>query len=125
MEEAQKKYRHLEASTRAYLQEMNMPSGMFDAMISVPPENIRILSEKELSEYRLDQNDPVAQEVDDASWASHYKLTKQEYLARKNLVSKKCSPLLPSLDESISRSGLEKTERYYACERAIFKAKRP
>jgi len=110
MDEAQKRYRMLETSTRSYLQEMNMPSGMFDAMINVPSEKIRILSEKELSEYRLDSNDPAAQEVEDASWASYYQLTRQEYLVRKNLVSKKCDPLIPSV------------KQYLSCKNAIFKA---
>ena len=121
MDEAQKRYRLLETSTRSYLQEMNMPNGMFDAMINVPSEKIRILSEKELAEYRLDSNDPAAQEVDDASWAAYYKLTKQEYLVRKSLVSKKCDPLLPSLNE-FGRSSLEKSKKFLSCKDAIFKA---
>lgn len=92
-EEAQNQYRALEAATRRYLSEMNLPGTLFDAMLRVPPESMRVLTTKELEGFGLSHDDPVAQELDDAEEARHYGLTKQQYLARKARREKLCQPV--------------------------------
>lgn len=90
--EAQKRYRELEAATRAYLSDMNLPPSLFDAMVRVPSEEVRILTAEELSTFGLDKLDPVTQELNDATEARKYGLSKQEYLARKAQREKVCTP---------------------------------
>lgn len=82
-QESQRRYRALQAETKKYLFEMNLPESLFDAMIQVPPESIHILTIQELGRFGLSQDDPAAQEIDDANEAREYGLTKEEYLRRK------------------------------------------
>ncbi len=121
IEDAQKNYRILEDSTRAYLREMNMSDALFEAMVRIPPEKMRILTNQEISEFRLDQTDPALQEVADTDEAMRWNLTKREYLARKERVSRTCDRLLPFNDPPSAgvKSYGEKVKSYYACKDAI------
>lgn len=114
-EEAQKFYRLLEASARMYLRDMNMPDSLFDAMVRIPPEKMRLLSADEIAQYRLDQNDPALQEVEDADSARRWGLTKMEYLVRKEQVAQRCDPLLPRNNERPGKGSIEKQKAYFAC----------
>ena len=42
----------------AYLQEMDVSTALLDAMLAVPPEDMRILGNKELTSFRLIGSDP-------------------------------------------------------------------
>jgi len=124
VEDAQKNYRILETSTRIYLQEMNMPTSIFEAMISVPPEKIRVLTDRELTDFRLGQNDPVAQEIEDAGEAKRYKISKQDYLSRKARIDQECSPLLSNRNEKRGEIRLQRTKEYASCHNGILEGKR-
>lgn len=97
--EAQKIYRELEDQARAFLAEMNMPSTLWDAMASVPPESVRNLSQPELEAFRLSGVDPAQQELDDAGGARKYGISKHVYWKRKTEVGNKCRHLFPSQTE--------------------------
>lgn len=118
-QEAQLKYRVLEAAAKSYLSEMNLPDALFDAMVRVPPESIRVLTVGELDAFGLSQDDPVAQEIDDAEEARKFGLSKQEYLRRKARREKICEPqdLGPDrLNESI--------ESLMSCRKAVMQGLR-
>jgi hypothetical protein len=85
---------------------MNLPSELFDAMMRVPPEKIRILTHAELNYFGLDANDPVFDEMTDSYNARQFGLTKQEYLKRKAQVDATCV----------------KDTSWYACNDRIMKA---
>ena len=57
---------------------MNLPDVLFDAMVRIPPESIRILNAGELDAFGLSQDDPVAQELDDAEEAREFGISKEE-----------------------------------------------
>jgi ATP-dependent protease ClpP protease subunit len=96
-ESTQNEYRRTETAVRVYLREMNLPAQLFEAMVVVPPEKIRILSDKELEAFGLSGTDPVEQDTEDATDASKYGISKTEYLLRKASVDKVCpAPLLDS-----------------------------
>ena len=79
----QAEFNRTAAIAKAYLQEMNVSTALYDAMVTVPPEKMRILSESELEEFGIGTTDPVQQEIDDAAAAQAYRLSKPEFLRRK------------------------------------------
>ena len=62
----------------------------YDAMIRVPPQSVQRLTYEELKVFGLAENDPVQQEMDDASEASRYGISKQELFHRKSQVEREC-----------------------------------
>ena len=97
-ESTRNEYRRTEAAVRAYLAEMNLPGQLFEAMLRVPPEKIRILSDEETEAFGLSGTDPVEQETRDAMDASWYGISKSELLRRKANVDKVCPLPLPGPD---------------------------
>lgn len=124
--EAQANYRKLEAKTKSYLHEMNMPESLWDAIVSTPPENIRVLSMKELEAFRLSGLDPVLQEIQDANNARKYGISKEIYFARKNQVWPKCSGFFPtgSEVEANRNKAASKLITYWQCERAVLRGEK-
>lgn len=45
----QKEQRRIAVLSKTYLDEMNLPASLYDAMVRTPPENIRVLSEEDLA----------------------------------------------------------------------------
>lgn len=86
----QNEYRRMETAIRAYLKEMNLPDQLFEAMVRVPPEEIRILSDAELEAFGLSGTDPVEQDTEDAMDASYYGISKAESIRRRASVNKGC-----------------------------------
>jgi hypothetical protein len=80
----------METAVRVYLREMNLPEQLFEAMVRVPPEEIRILSDKELEAFGLSGTDPVEQDYIDAIDASYYGISKTECIRRRASVYKFC-----------------------------------
>ncbi len=91
--EAQEEYRRNASIVKRYLFDMNISNSLYDAMIRVPPERIKILSDSEMSQFGLNQDDPVEEEISDSYSARKYGLTKMEYLARKQEVKQTCENL--------------------------------
>jgi hypothetical protein len=89
-ESTQNEYRRTETAVRAYLREMNLPAQLFEAMVVVPPEKIRILSDKELEAFGLSGTDPVEQETEEATDASDYGISKTECIRRKANLDRVC-----------------------------------
>lgn len=67
---------------RSYLQEMSVSLQLIDAMESVPPESMRILTGRELREFGLGALDPAYEEKLTAIAASEYKISSLEYRKR-------------------------------------------
>jgi hypothetical protein len=97
-ESTQNEYRRTETAVKAYLKEMNLPDKLFEAMLLVPPEKIRILSDEETEAFGLEGTDPVEQEFRDSHDASYYGISKTELLQRKANVDKACPFPLPGPD---------------------------
>lgn len=99
---AENEYRRTETAVRTYLKEMNLSEKLFEAMVQVPPEQVRILSRKESADFGLTGVDAVEQEVRDAALAAVYGISKREYLSRKRQVDEVC-PLPDQLEEPSPR----------------------
>jgi hypothetical protein len=76
---------------RAYFREMNVSEQLADAMMRINPEQMHLLSVAETNGYGLTAEDPITQEVSDLEEAQHYRVSRQEYARRKNLVHRRCA----------------------------------
>lgn len=74
-----------------YLNEVNIPGTLYEAMHRVSPDSIRILSPAELSYYGLNRTDPYQQDADDTKAAQDHRMTKQEYLQRRATARAYCA----------------------------------
>jgi ATP-dependent protease ClpP protease subunit len=111
--QATKRYRDLEALSRTYLKDVNVPDALFDAMVMIPAEEMRVLSDDEIFKYGLATKDPVEAEMQDATEASKFGLNRLEYLARKRESRRLCQ--FPADAEFFSTNGPELTKAYYDC----------
>lgn len=83
---AQVRFNQRSEQMTTYLQEMNIPVSLYEAMLAVPSESGRRLTKAELNYYRLDSADLVYQEEQNASEAEMRGLSMTEYLQRKRAV---------------------------------------
>jgi hypothetical protein len=90
-DQRQQSYSEMRSAVKVYLAEMNLPDDLFKAMERVGPEQIRILSEDDLSTFGLNQTDPVADEDLNAMDARKYGISMSELLARKARAEKECA----------------------------------
>jgi hypothetical protein len=75
-------YQKMLQDLRTYFREMNVADGLADAMLRINPENIRLLSEEELTNYGLTGADPIAMETLDLQQAKLYGLDRQEFVGK-------------------------------------------
>jgi hypothetical protein len=113
----QKKYKQMESKVRTYLKEMNVPEGLYDAMMRIPSEKPRYLSASELAEYSLNVDDPIYADLVNSKIAAKYGITKIEYLERKSRAERECK-----ID--YADGGDQAIVRAVECEDAIFKGRR-
>ncbi|MHB1401348.1 MAG: COG3904 family protein [Thiobacillus sp.] len=94
--EAQREYSRLSQKAKTFLRDMNIPEDLYESMVRIPPEEIRLLDSQELSAFGLNQPDPVESHFHDSLYSQQYGLTKQDYLRRKSLSKKVCNSALQS-----------------------------
>lgn len=81
-DDAQADFQQRGLRIRAYLEEMNVSSSLYEAMLAVPSESGRRLTREELAYYRIGQDDPVWAEERNAAEAKRRGLSMPEYLQR-------------------------------------------
>lgn len=64
---------------RNYINEMDIPISLVDLMMTIPPNDIKLLTYEELQTYRLNQKDAAWEEKQNSMIASRYGLTSSEY----------------------------------------------
>jgi hypothetical protein len=134
--EADKRYKQLDALTRAYFKEMNISDALADEMLRIPPESVKFLTRVEADRFGLNGTDPSYADYMNSRMATMYGLSKQEYLQRKNRRDVECGQNY-DCDESImygiteqeyrlrskrtSQCGNEPTlEGEWECRRAVY-----
>jgi hypothetical protein len=110
---------------REYFEEVDINPSLLDDMLSVPPDQIRILTTSELERYRLSVDDANYDEVKTAKNAKLWGLSISEYRTRVQMGDAKCSRInrSPEEDELCRHSillGISPPER----EARVAKAKR-
>ena len=79
----QARFRHLTKVLREYIDELDFPASLYEAVMLVPPESIRILTPGELKTYYLEGISPSSEDRLDALAARRLGLTMRAYLDRK------------------------------------------
>lgn len=75
-------YLDIEKSIKAYLTSVNVPPSLYDIMFRIPPEKVRYLTDREMQEFNLNEDDPYYKEARDAEQATKLNLPKSEYQRR-------------------------------------------
>lgn len=99
-EDATRKYREMTGLIYAYFNEMNIPQGLAEEMLRIPPENMKMLTFEQTEQFGLVGKDPVAQEMDDLANAKYYGISRQEFLARRNRALNTCKRPPPNFFDS-------------------------
>lgn len=89
----------VKADAEAYLSEMNIPVRLADDMFSIEPVDMRILSEDELRDYRLNSMDYVARETKSLERAEQYGLTREAYEAFTQDLNYRCQIFMGDSDK--------------------------
>lgn len=89
----QVRFRNLQRVLKDYIDELDFPPSLYEAVMAVPPEVVHYLSIAELKRYFLDGISPSSEDLADAAAARRLQLTMAEYLARKAKVLDGRAPL--------------------------------
>lgn len=100
-----------------YLQDMNIPPGLYEEMLRYPAESIHLMTREELSRYRVLGMDTAEQDRRDSSSARYYGLDKQTFLSRKQLAKIECDKYF------VERPTNDSILRHIACRDRIMYAK--
>jgi hypothetical protein len=79
----QSRFRHLQRTLKAYVEEMDFPSSLYEAVMLVPPETMKFLAPAELKSFYLEGISPSSEDRADAAAARRLDLTMFEYLKYK------------------------------------------
>jgi ATP-dependent protease ClpP protease subunit len=90
-EDSDKRFKAVRALVVQYLQDMNIPVGLFDEMLRYPAENMHLMSKDELSRFRVIGIDPSEQDRRDSSAARNYGIDKPTYLSNKLREKSECA----------------------------------
>ena len=94
---------------RSFLDEMDIAPQLLDAMLSVPPSEVRYLTESELKLYRLSITDPTQDEANAAMFAEVLGISTAEWRRRQARADQECAYLFNS----------EAMAQYLECQREI------
>jgi hypothetical protein len=106
---------------RDYLLRMDVPISLLDAMLSVPPQSMKVLTEDELQAYRLDQKDPAHDERETAKMAYIYGLSSSVYRFRLARVTENCAKFLMGKMDLLRHDGCKYSYVYDLPEKEAFR----
>lgn len=78
-------YRQLQKKLQNFIDELDFPLSLYEAMMAVPPESVIMLSPAALKDYFLEGMSPSTQDEVDATTARHLGVSVTEYLQQKAL----------------------------------------
>lgn len=89
--ESQKaRYAELEDIVKSYLAEVNISAQLYDDMMRIPPNRIKILTAREMQLYGLSEDDPYDNAASIARAAKKLGISTQEYIARSMRADAEC-----------------------------------
>ncbi len=77
------RFRHLQRVLKEYVEEMDFPSSLYEAIMLVPPESMQFLIAADLKRFYMDGISPSSEDVADAAAARRLDLSMVQYLGRK------------------------------------------
>jgi ATP-dependent protease ClpP protease subunit len=90
LQDADKQYKRMDASVRAYFKEMNISETLADDMMRIRPHDVRFLDYGGAEQYGLNDEDPAHAEAEASSAAETYGISKAEYFRRERRAEKEC-----------------------------------
>jgi hypothetical protein len=76
-------FRNLQRALKRFIEEMDFPDSLYEAVMIVPPESMQILGAAELKRYYLEGISPSSEDLADAASARKLNLSMHDYLQRK------------------------------------------
>jgi ATP-dependent protease ClpP protease subunit len=76
-------YRQLQKKLQEYIDELDFPQSLYEAVMAIPPESVSVLAPAELKRYYLEGMSPSTQDEVDATSARAQGISVLEYLQRK------------------------------------------
>jgi len=100
----QARFRSLQKTLKGYIEEMDFPDSLYEAVMAVPPESMNILAPAELKRFYLEGISPSSEDVADAAAARRLGLTMHEYLKLKanSIASGSPSSCIDSLSSGVA-----------------------
>jgi hypothetical protein len=83
MPDRQLRFRHLQRTLKDYVEELDFPASLYEAVMLVPPESVKILAPAELKRFYLEGISPSSEDLADAAAARRLDLSMFEYLKLK------------------------------------------
>lgn len=80
----------MDSEVRAYLREMNMSDQLADAILSIPPYDVKFLTIQEATDYRLVGTDPAYEDMLATRNAKQFGISKLQYYSRLKPAAAKC-----------------------------------
>jgi hypothetical protein len=84
------RYESLEKEVKAFLQAVNIAQELYDHMIRIPPEKVKVLSPDDLQRYGLNENDPYEDAARVAGLAKSFGISHEEFLRREAKANAEC-----------------------------------
>lgn len=79
----QVRFRLLQKTLKSYMEELDFPDSLYEAMMAVPPESMQILAPADLKRFYLEGMSPSSEDIADAASARRLGISMFEYLQRK------------------------------------------
>ncbi len=79
----QSRFRHLQKVLKGYVEEMDFPASLYEAVMLVPPESMQVLAPADLKRFYLEGISPSSEDIADAASARRLNLPMIEYLQLK------------------------------------------
>jgi hypothetical protein len=86
------RFRHLQKTLKEFVEELDFPSSLYEAVMLVPPESMQMIARADLKRFYLEGISPSSEDMADAAAARRLDLSMFEYLRRK-AKSPACLPL--------------------------------
>jgi hypothetical protein len=77
------KFRNLERTLKEFVEELDFPASLYEAVMQVPPESMQIVTPADLKRFYLEGISPLSEDMVDAAAASRLGLSMLAYLQRK------------------------------------------
>lgn len=88
--ERRKEFNILAQLVKTFLRDGGVSERLWEDMVKIPPENMRLLSQEEVTDYGLVGKDPAYADYVDSQEAKRYGISKTEYLKRKAVIKDLC-----------------------------------
>ena len=80
----QGRFRYLQKTLKNYIEELDFPASLYEAVMEVPPESMHMLAPADLKKYYLEGISPSSEDAADAASARSLDISMSEFLVRKS-----------------------------------------